>query len=63
MSEQKQTMEVYHIVEREGQKSRWTRIGIGFVNKDSSLNLFLETLPLDGRIHVRTRSERHETKE
>lgn len=45
--------EVYHIVEREGTKPIWTRVGIGFVNKDDSINIRLDSLPIDGRLHVR----------
>ena len=46
--------EVYHIKELgDGKKSFWTRIGMAFVNKDGSLNAFLDTLPIDGKIHIR----------
>jgi hypothetical protein len=31
----------------------WVRAGNGFVNKDSSLNLWLDVLPLQGQLHVR----------
>lgn len=45
--------EVYTITEREAGKAMWTRIGIGFVNRDSSINIMLESLPLNGKLHVR----------
>lgn len=45
--------EVYHIVEREGQDPIWTRVGIAFVNRDDSLNLLLDMIPINGRLHVR----------
>jgi hypothetical protein len=31
----------------------WVRAGQAFVNADGSLNVLLEVLPLDGRLHVR----------
>lgn len=45
--------EVFHIVEREGHDPIWARIGIAFVNRDDSLNLYLDMLPINGRLHVR----------
>ncbi len=46
--------EVYHIKDLgDGTKSLWTRIGSAFVNKDGSMNVFLDTLPIDGRLHIR----------
>ncbi len=48
---------VYTIVEREGAKSRWIRIGIAFTNRDGSLNLILDAVPVNGRLHVREFSE------
>ncbi len=46
--------EVYTIVERDGgEKSLWVRVGIAFVNKDESLTISLNALPVNGRLHVR----------
>jgi hypothetical protein len=33
--------------------SIWVRAGRAFVNADGSLNVLLDVLPLDGRLHVR----------
>jgi hypothetical protein len=45
---------VYTIIEREGlEKSQWIRVGVAFVNKDQSLNLRLDALPVNGMLHVR----------
>jgi hypothetical protein len=45
---------VYSISERENGKSYWTRIGVGFVNQDGSINLRLDAIPLNGQnIQVR----------
>ncbi len=38
-----------------GGKDRWTKIGIGFVNRDHSINIVLDALPLNGRLQVRER--------
>lgn len=39
----------------------WTRAGIAFVNKDGSLSIWLDALPLDGKLHVReTPAEKYE---
>ena len=37
------------------QRSRWVRIGVAFDNKDGSLNVLLDALPLTGRLHIRAR--------
>jgi hypothetical protein len=44
---------VFTVVERSPGKSFWTRIGVGFVNKDGSLNLRLDAIPINGTIQVR----------
>ncbi|MGH7898781.1 MAG: hypothetical protein ACREQQ_12560, partial [Candidatus Binatia bacterium] len=33
----------------------WVRIGVAFDNKDGSLNVLLDALPLNGRLHIRSR--------
>ncbi len=44
---------VYVIAEQEGKKARWTRIGVAFENQDGSLNLLLDAVPTNGKLHVR----------
>ena len=34
-------------------KPLFRRIGTAFVNKDQSLNVVLEALPIEGRLHIR----------
>lgn len=56
MSEAKEVSkrkEIFHIIEREGIDPIWTRVGIAFVNRDDSLNLYLDLMPMNGRLHVR----------
>ena len=43
---------VYAIVER-GPKKHWLRIGMAFVNRDGSLNVRLDAVPLSGQLHIR----------
>lgn len=33
--------------------SKWIRIGSAWTNRDGSLNVYLDALPLDGKLHVR----------
>lgn len=52
--------DVFLIIEREvtGEepaKSVWTKIGVAFVNKDQSLNVMLDAVPLTGKLHIRER--------
>lgn len=52
----KQRLEAFHIRKgktAEGERSFWTRCGVAFVNKDGSINLKLEMVPLDGEVHLR----------
>lgn len=44
---------VYNIIEREGQTSIWNRIGTAFENRDGSINVLLNALPLDGKLQIR----------
>lgn len=45
---------VYTIVERgEGKKPIWLRIGTAWVNRDQSLNVKLDALPVNGSMHIR----------
>ncbi len=38
--------------------SVWVRSGQAEVNRDGSLNLTLDVLPLDGKLHIRESSDR-----
>ena len=44
----------YTIVEREDSDDDiWCRIGIAFTNKDGSVNVYLNALPVNGKVHIR----------
>lgn len=38
----------------------WVKAGSAWVNRDGSLNVYLDVLPLDGRLHVREALEKRE---
>jgi hypothetical protein len=43
---------VYTVIER-GDRSHWLRVGTAFVNRDGSLNVKLDALPVNGTLQVR----------
>ena len=48
--------EVYVIPERaKNEKVPWSKIGVAFVNKDDSINVVLDAMPVSGKIHIRDR--------
>ena len=42
----------YNIVERGG-RPFWNRVGSAFHNRDGSMNIFLDSLPRDGKVQIR----------
>lgn len=50
----------YIIPERE--QAPWIRAGACFENSDGSLNVILDVLPKDGRIHLRPPKPKEESK-
>ncbi len=45
-------------VNKGGEKSYWSRIGVAFAHKDGKgFNVILESLPIDGKITLREVSE------
>jgi hypothetical protein len=44
----------FNIIDRPGMKNRiWSRIGTAWLNRDGSINLVLDSIPLGGRINIR----------
>ena len=41
----------------------WVKAGSAWVNRDGSMNVYLDVLPLDGRLHVREALDRKEGEE
>ena len=48
----KATYAVYTIVPTSGE-DYWLRIGSGWKNKDGSMNIVLNALPINGKLHIR----------
>ena len=54
-------MKIAYVVTQRGTNKYWTRIGVAFVNKDGSINVKLEAVPVNGEIHVRDYVPREES--
>ncbi len=39
---------------KEGDESRWTRIGVSFLNKDQSESILLDAVPVNGKVILRS---------
>lgn len=51
-----QIKDVFMISERKNEESKsWTHIGVAFVNRDNSLNVVLDAVPVNGHLHIRDR--------
>lgn len=44
---------VYTVAPRPNNRTQWVRIGTAFVNRDGSLNVLLDALPVNGTLHIR----------
>jgi len=49
--------DAFQISEREGSKAWFTKVGVGYINKDHSINVYLDAFPKDGKVHLRDRSQ------
>ena len=38
------------------EKSRWSRAGVAYVNRDGSFNLYLDSVPIHGKLQIRKRA-------
>lgn len=54
-------MKVVYVITKRGERSYWNRIGVAFVNRDGSLNVKLEAIPVDGACHIRDYVPREES--
>jgi len=46
-------MVAWCIVEHKDEASKWVRCGTGRMNRDGSVNVRLDALPLTGELHIR----------
>jgi len=55
----KPPLAVYTVVEKPGSdRNYWTRIGVAWINRDQSINVTLDALPVNGKLHIREALER-----
>ena len=47
--------DVFSITEGKDGQSRWIKVGTAFINKDGSINAFLDVFPKDGKLQIRDR--------
>jgi len=48
------TYRIFNVRDRgEGKKAAWTEIGVGFQNRDGSINLVMNCYPVDGKAQLR----------
>lgn len=53
-------MKVAYVIETQGDKKFWTKIGVAFVNNDGSINVKLSALPVNGEAQLRDFVEKEE---
>ena len=46
-------MKIVYVISKRGTRNYWTRVGVAFVNRDGSLNVKLEAIPISGDIQIR----------
>ena len=46
-------MKIVYVITGRGERKFWNRVGVAFENRDGSLNCKLDTLPINGEIHIR----------
>ncbi len=42
-----------YVITGKGERKFWNKVGVAFVNRDGSLNCKLDSLPVDGELHIR----------
>ncbi|MGC4120229.1 MAG: hypothetical protein QM765_37735 [Myxococcales bacterium] len=48
---------VFTIVEMNEERALWRRVGNAYLNRDGSYNLYLDALPVNGKLHMREYQE------
>jgi hypothetical protein len=46
-------MKVAYVITERGDKTFWNRIGVAFTNRDGSINVKLDALPISGQLQIR----------
>ena len=63
MENEKRMWDAYHVREYSEGKSQWTRIGIAFLNRDQSINVVLDALPITGKVQLRLKDSQKKYKQ
>jgi len=53
MNEKPKMKFVYTVVERGPERTFWVRIGAAFINRDGSINVRLDAVPVNGTLQIR----------
>ena len=53
-------MKIVYVITERGEKSYWTRIGVAYTNRDGSINVKLDALPISGTLQIRDEEARGE---
>jgi hypothetical protein len=48
-----ETKNVFALTEK-GERTYWTKVGVAYTNRDSSINVQLDALPVSGRLQIRS---------
>ena len=62
VTQTRQPRVVYTVIEREGTRSFWLRVGAAWTNRDGSVTLRLDALPVNGVLQIRDADERREAR-
>jgi hypothetical protein len=54
-------MKIVYVITSRGEKKFWNRIGVAFVNRDGSINVRLEAVPVSGEMQIRDYVPREES--
>lgn len=46
-------LKICYVITKTGNKTYWNRIGVAFLNADGSLNVKLNSLPVNGEMQIR----------
>ena len=58
MTTSNQRKDVFTIIESADGKSFWRKLGAAFTNRDGSLTVGLDAVPVNGRLHIRDPKEK-----
>jgi hypothetical protein len=57
---EQQKFKVAYVITERNDKTYWNRIGVAFTNKDGSINVKLDALPIGGTLQIRDYEPREE---